>query len=286
MPTSVHNSQTSPIAAAAERSLLRELGLPVSIGAGDVSSHWAHEGCAALFLAGMQRRGLRFVQRREVARRKARIAGLDELGTVELSWAVEKAHDVVLSLPAASSRCSSATAARARSSSPRARRDAARRCGEAARGGAALQAAARQARARALLDEHRATGPRPAAARSRHRSGDGSPATTRRTCAPRSTASPRHASPATARCCCGTASPGRARRTRCERSCGRGATGARRTTSPIPSASSPARATSWTSRPRAAARTSPTGASSCSRTPASSCPRPRARTPGRACRAC
>jgi hypothetical protein len=100
MPTSVHNSQTSPIAAAAERSLLRELGLPVSIGAGDVSTHWAHDGCAALFLAGMQRGGLRFVQRREVARRKPRITGLEELGTVELSWAAERAHDVVLSLPA------------------------------------------------------------------------------------------------------------------------------------------------------------------------------------------
>jgi hypothetical protein len=47
----------------------------------------------------MQRRGLRFVRRREVARRKPRIAGLDGLGTVELSWAAEKAHDVVLSLP-------------------------------------------------------------------------------------------------------------------------------------------------------------------------------------------
>jgi hypothetical protein len=99
MPTSVHNSQTSPIPAAAERSLLRELGLPVSIGAADVSNHWAHDGCAALFLAGMQRRGLRFVQRREVARRKPRIAGLDELGTVELSWLAERAHDAVLSLP-------------------------------------------------------------------------------------------------------------------------------------------------------------------------------------------
>ncbi len=99
MPTRVHSSQTSPIPAAREeRSLLRELGMPVTIGAGDVSAHWAHDGCAALFAGGMQRRGLRFVERREVPRRKPRIADLDELGRVELSWAVQKAHDAVLTL--------------------------------------------------------------------------------------------------------------------------------------------------------------------------------------------
>lgn len=98
MPTSVHNSQTSLTAARAERSLLRELGLPVSVDASDASSHYAHDGCASLFLRGMQARGLAFVRRREVPRRKARIADLDALGRVELSWAVEKAHDAVLTL--------------------------------------------------------------------------------------------------------------------------------------------------------------------------------------------
>jgi hypothetical protein len=99
MPTRVLNSQTSLTPSREERSLLRELGLPVRVGASDVSQHWAHEGCAALFAGGLQRRGLAFVERREVPRRKARIAGLVELGSVELSWAVEKAHDAVLALP-------------------------------------------------------------------------------------------------------------------------------------------------------------------------------------------
>ena len=99
MPTHVHNSQTSLIPSREERSLLRELGMPVTIGAGDVSNHWAHDGCAALFVGGMQRRGLAFVERTEVPRRKARIERLDALGQVELSWAVEQAHDAVLTLP-------------------------------------------------------------------------------------------------------------------------------------------------------------------------------------------
>ena len=99
MPTRVHSSQTSLTPAREERSLLRELGMPVTIGACDASTHYAHDGCAALFLGGMQSRGLAFVQRREVPRRKARVAGLETLGHVELSWAVEKAHDAVLTLP-------------------------------------------------------------------------------------------------------------------------------------------------------------------------------------------
>ena len=99
MPTHPHSTKTSRVPSREERSLLRELGLPVRIDASDVSQHWAHEGCAALFAGGLQRRGLAFVERREVPRRKARIAGLQELGSVELSWAVEKAHDAVLALP-------------------------------------------------------------------------------------------------------------------------------------------------------------------------------------------
>ncbi|CAA9526975.1 MAG: hypothetical protein AVDCRST_MAG67-3754 [uncultured Solirubrobacteraceae bacterium] len=99
MPTRVHNSQTSLTCAREERLLLRELGLPVSIAACDASEHWAHDGCAALFLGGLQRRGLTFVHRRQVPRVKAQIGGLQTLGAVELSWAGEKAHDVVLTLP-------------------------------------------------------------------------------------------------------------------------------------------------------------------------------------------
>ena len=72
--------------------------MPMTIGAADVSNHWAHDGCAALFAGGMQLRGLAFVERTEVPRRKARIADLDALGHVELSWAVERAHDAVLTL--------------------------------------------------------------------------------------------------------------------------------------------------------------------------------------------
>ncbi|HEV2786201.1 MAG TPA: ATP-binding protein [Solirubrobacteraceae bacterium] len=99
MPMRVHSSQTSLIPAREERSLLRELGLPVTIGAADASCNYAHDGCAALFLRGMQGRGLTCVQRREVPRRKARMAGLETIGRVELSWAAEKAHDAVLTLP-------------------------------------------------------------------------------------------------------------------------------------------------------------------------------------------
>jgi len=99
MPTRLHNAQTSLNPAREERLLLRELGMPVTIGAADVSNHWAHDGCAALFAGGMQARGLRFVERREVPRRKPRILAPESLGRVELSWAVQKAHDVVLTLP-------------------------------------------------------------------------------------------------------------------------------------------------------------------------------------------
>jgi hypothetical protein len=98
MPTSVHSSQTSLVPAREERSLLRELGLPVSIDACDASEHWAHDGCAALFLHGLQLRGLAFVHRREVPRVKARLADLQTLGHVELSWARDKVHDAVLTL--------------------------------------------------------------------------------------------------------------------------------------------------------------------------------------------
>jgi len=99
MPTRVHETRTSLIPAREERSLLRELGMPVTIGPADFSQHWAHDGCAALFAGGMQRRRLAFVERREVPRRKARIADLAALGRVELSWAAEKAHDAVVTLP-------------------------------------------------------------------------------------------------------------------------------------------------------------------------------------------
>lgn len=99
MPTRVHITHTSHVLAREERPLLRELGLPVSIGAADAAATWASEPCAALFLAGMRRRGLTFVQSREVPRRKARVPDLHELGAVELSWAVDDAHDAVLTLP-------------------------------------------------------------------------------------------------------------------------------------------------------------------------------------------
>ena len=99
MPTRVHISNTSHALAREERPLLRELGLPVSIGASDAAQTWVNEPCAALFLAGMRRRGLTFVQSREVPRRKVRVPDLHELGEVELSWAVDGAHDAVLTLP-------------------------------------------------------------------------------------------------------------------------------------------------------------------------------------------
>ena len=98
MPMRLHESQTSLTPAREERSLLREFGLPVSMGSSDFSCHYAHDGCAALFAGGMQHGGLAFVERREVPRRTARIAGLEDLGRVELSWAVERAHDAVLRL--------------------------------------------------------------------------------------------------------------------------------------------------------------------------------------------
>jgi hypothetical protein len=98
MPTRVHNSQTSLRPASGARSLLRELGLPVSIGAANASDNWCNDGCAALFLGGMQRLGLTYVHRREVARTKWRIAGLEALGRVELSWVGDRSHDALLTL--------------------------------------------------------------------------------------------------------------------------------------------------------------------------------------------
>jgi hypothetical protein len=98
MPTRFHESQTSLVPAREERSLLRELGLPVTIAAADVSNHYAHDGCAALFAGGMRHHGLTFVERREVPRKTTRIGGLEELGQVELSWAVERAHDALVRL--------------------------------------------------------------------------------------------------------------------------------------------------------------------------------------------
>lgn len=35
--------------------------MPVSIGASDASTTWPNDGCAALFLGGVRRRGLPFV---------------------------------------------------------------------------------------------------------------------------------------------------------------------------------------------------------------------------------
>lgn len=98
MPMRLPESQTSLTPAREERSLLRELGVRVTIGAADFSNHYAHDGCAALFSGGMRHAGLAFVERREVPRKTARLAGLETLGRVELSWAVERAHDAVLRL--------------------------------------------------------------------------------------------------------------------------------------------------------------------------------------------
>jgi len=98
MPMRVHISQTTARPARAERSLLRELGLPLSIGAHDASDHGAATVCASLFLAAMQHRGLVFVERIEVPRVDARLAELEQLGDVELALGWEHAHDVLLTL--------------------------------------------------------------------------------------------------------------------------------------------------------------------------------------------
>ena len=80
---------------------------------------------------------------------------LDELGSVELSWAVEQAHDAVLALPGGElallvshgGTCEIVVAARSDA--------AARAAATTARRPPALRAAARQARPGPLLDEHR-----------------------------------------------------------------------------------------------------------------------------------
>lgn len=77
------------------RSLLREHGMSVDVMDHEVSQR-ASSQCASLFLAGIRRAGLRYVERRECPRRDLAIEAPEALGRVELSWRGERHHDVVV----------------------------------------------------------------------------------------------------------------------------------------------------------------------------------------------
>ena len=287
MPTSVHNSQTSPIArrsgalAAARARPARHASAPAtSPGTGPTT------GAPPCSLAGMQRRGLalRAAPRGRAAQaadRRPRRAGDGRAVVGGRAGARRRAARC----PAASSRCSSATAAPARSSSRRARR-AARRAAKAARDALRSTPRARQARARALLDEHRQRDRDPPPRdRGAEVGADRRQLPVARARA-RSTASPRRASLGNGALLLWHGEPGTGK-THALRALVRSwrdwcSAHSRHRSRALPRGHE---LPHGRRDRRAAARTSPPGGSSCSRTPASSCPRPRARTPGRGCRA-
>ena len=80
------------------RSLLRDHEVRTSVSSGELDAHEASNQCAALFLNGARQRDLRHVEHREFPRSSHRIAEVEELGEVELSWRLEFAHELVVRL--------------------------------------------------------------------------------------------------------------------------------------------------------------------------------------------
>lgn len=101
MPTLLHSrsSPASATAARSRRSLLRAAGAQYPVNPEDASGAYVNDLCASMFLAAIERDGLRHVRSAEIERRDRTLGDLERFGRVELSWRTEGGEDAVVSLP-------------------------------------------------------------------------------------------------------------------------------------------------------------------------------------------
>jgi hypothetical protein len=100
MPELLHSS--SPTRATASRSsrwLLRAAGAAYSVNPQGAAGAYVNDLCAGVFLAAIERDGLRHVRSAEVERQHETLGELERFGRVELSWRTEGGEDAVVSLP-------------------------------------------------------------------------------------------------------------------------------------------------------------------------------------------
>jgi hypothetical protein len=96
MPELVHGSSpTRPSAG----SLLSAAGTVRVLQPTDAADAYVNDLCAHVFLAGIEHRGLRHVQRVEIERQKGTFEDLHRHGRIERSWRTSAEEDAVVSLP-------------------------------------------------------------------------------------------------------------------------------------------------------------------------------------------
>src|SRR5262245_23054270 len=96
MPEQSHNgSRTRPVGG----SLLRAAGTVRVVNGYAAADASVNEICAQMFVAGVERDGLRHVRSVEIERASHTFAGLEDHGRVELSWRTSEGEDAVISLP-------------------------------------------------------------------------------------------------------------------------------------------------------------------------------------------
>ena len=100
MPELLHSSSpTRATAARSGRSLLRAAGAAYDVNPEDAAGAYVNDLCAAMFLAAIERDGLRHVGSAEVERQHETLGDLERFGRVELSWRTARGEDAVVSLP-------------------------------------------------------------------------------------------------------------------------------------------------------------------------------------------
>lgn len=98
MPTLLHSrsSPASTTAARSRRSLLRAAGAQYPVNPEDASGAYVNDLCASMFLAAIERDGLRHVRSAEIERRDRTLGDLERFGRVELSWRTEGGEDAAV----------------------------------------------------------------------------------------------------------------------------------------------------------------------------------------------
>ena len=100
MPELLHSSSsTRATASRSRRSLLRAAGAARNINPQGAAGAYVNDLCASIFLAAIERDGLRHVRSAEVERQHETLGDLERLGRVELSWRTESGEDAVVSRP-------------------------------------------------------------------------------------------------------------------------------------------------------------------------------------------
>src|SRR4051812_49080401 len=100
MPELLHSSSpTRTTAARSGRSLLRAAGAAYAVNPQGAAGAYVNELRAGLFLAAVERDGLRHVRSVEGERQHETLGHLERFGRVELSWRTESGEDAVVSLP-------------------------------------------------------------------------------------------------------------------------------------------------------------------------------------------